>query len=80
NPLPALLEVFPADTTDSAAMTRLRDQFAQWQEVELAEVDIAWVQRLRTILELGQRLLWAVGSALLLGGLLVVVNTIRLSI
>lgn len=80
NPLPAVLEVFPRDTTDSSAMTRLRDQFAQWPEVELAEVDIAWVQRLRSILELGERLLWAIGGALLLGALLVVGNTIRLSI
>jgi len=80
NPLPAVLEVFPATDASSAAMTRLRDQIAQWPEVALAEVDIAWVQRLQTILELGQRLLWAIGSALLLGGLLVVGNTIRLSI
>lgn len=80
NPLPALLEVFPRDTTDSNAMTRLRDQLAQWPEVELAELDIAWVQRLRSILELGERLLWAIGGALLLGALLVVGNTIRLSI
>lgn len=80
NPLPALLEVFPADTTNSAAMTSLRDEFAQWPEVALAEVDIAWVQRLTSMLELGARLLWALGGALLLGGLLVVGNTIRLSI
>lgn len=80
NPLPAVLEVFPAADASSSAMTRLRDQLAQWPEVALAEVDIAWVQRLQTILELGQRLLWAIGGALLLGGLLVVGNTIRLSI
>ncbi len=80
NPLPAVLEVFPAADASSATMTRLRDQIAQWPDVALAEVDIAWVQRLQTILELGQRLLWAIGSALLLGGLLVVGNTIRLSI
>ena len=80
NPLPALLEVFPTDTTNSATMTSLRDTFAQWPEVALAEVDIAWVQRLGSMLELGRRLLWALGGALLLGGLLVVGNTIRLSI
>ncbi len=80
NPLPAVLEVFPDANASSSAMTRLRDQLAQWPEVALAEVDIAWVQRLQTILELGQRLLWAIGGALLLGGLLVVGNTIRLSI
>lgn len=80
NPLPALIEVFPRDSTDSQSMTRLRDDFAQWPEVALAEVDIAWVQRLGQILEIGDRLLWALGSALLLGGLLVVGNTIRLSI
>ena len=80
NPLPAVLEVFPDANASSSAMTLLRDQLAQWPEVALAEVDIAWVQRLQTILELGQRLLWAIGSALMLGGLLVVGNTIRLSI
>ncbi len=80
NPLPPVLEVFPANTGDTNAMTALRDQFSQWEEVELAEVDIAWVQRLQSILDLGQRLLYALGSALILGGLLVVGNTIRLSI
>lgn len=80
NPLPALLEVFPRDTADAHAMTQLRDLFAQWPEVALAEVDIAWVQRLQSILEIGHRLLWAIGCALLLGALLVVGNTIRLSI
>ena len=78
NPLPAVLEVFPKNNASSSEMTALRDQLAQWPEVALAEVDIAWVQRLQSMLELGQRLLWAVGGALLLGGLLVVGNTIRL--
>jgi cell division transport system permease protein len=80
NPLPPVLEVFPVNTNDTNAMTALRDQFAQWEDVELAEVDIAWVQRLQSILDLGQRLLYALGSALIIGGLLVVGNTIRLSI
>jgi cell division transport system permease protein len=80
NPLPPVLEVFPVNTVDTNAMTALRDQFAQWEDVELAEVDIAWVQRLQSILDLGQRLLYALGSALIIGGLLVVGNTIRLSI
>lgn len=80
NPLPAVLEVFPKDTTDTKAMTALRDQFAQWPEVALAEVDIAWVQRLRTALDIGERLLMAIAGTLILGGLLVVGNTIRLSI
>lgn len=80
NPLPPVLEVFPVNTSDTNAMMALRDHFAQWQEVELAEVDVAWVQRLQSILMLGQRLLYALGSAMLIGGLLVVGNTIRLSI
>jgi cell division transport system permease protein len=80
NPLPAVLEVFPKDTSNTDAMTALRDQFAQWPEVALAEVDIAWVQRLRTALDIGDRLLLAIAGTLILGGLLVVGNTIRLSI
>jgi cell division transport system permease protein len=80
NPLPAVLEVFPKDTSDTKSMTALRDQFAQWPEVSLAEVDIAWVQRLRTALDIGERLLMAIAGTLILGALLVVGNTIRLSI
>ncbi len=50
----------------------------QRSEVDLVQHDAVWRQRLSAWLDLGQRLLWVVGSLLGLGVLLVVGNTIRL--
>lgn len=80
NPLPPVLEVFPVRDGGTERLTALRDTLAAWPEVELAELDLAWVQRLQAILDIGTRLLWALGGAMVLGGLLVIGNTIRLSI
>jgi cell division transport system permease protein len=79
NPLPAVLVVTPADVSP-AAVTRLRNGLATLPEVEGADIDLAWVQRLAAILELGQRLLWAMAGALGATVLLVIGNTIRLGI
>lgn len=79
NPLPAVVVVTPADVSP-AAVTGLRDSLATLPEVEGADIDLAWVQRLAAILELGQRLLWAVAGALGATVLLVIGNTIRLGI
>lgn len=80
NPLPAVIDVLPREATNAQIMTQLRDELMQWPQVEAADVDIAWVQRLRTSLDVGERLLLALASAMILGGILVVGNTIRLSI
>lgn len=77
NPLPAVIVVTPADISPTA-VKRLRDQFAELPEVEGADIDLAWVQRLAAILELGQRLLLALAFALGATVLLVIGNTIRL--
>lgn len=77
NPLPAVVVVTPADITP-AAVTRLRNDLAGLPEVEGADIDLAWVQRLAAILELGQRLMLALAAALAATVLLVIGNTIRL--
>jgi cell division transport system permease protein len=78
NPLPAVIVVTPADISP-AAVKKLRDVLAGQPEVEGADIDLAWVQRLAAILEFGQRLLLALAGALAATVLLVIGNTIRLS-
>lgn len=78
NPLPAVVVVRPTDISP-AAVKKLRDDLAGLPEVEGADIDLAWVQRLAAILELGQRLLLALAGALGATVLLVIGNTIRLS-
>ena len=77
NPLPAVIVIQPADIRPDP-VRRLRDALATLPEVDGADIDLAWVQRLAAILAVGQRLLLALGGALTATVLLVVGNTIRL--
>jgi cell division transport system permease protein len=77
NPLPPVVIVQPADAAPDA-VKRLRDDLAARPEVDAADIDLAWVQRLAAMLELGQRLLLGLAGALVATVLLVIGNTIRL--
>lgn len=79
NPLPAVIVVYPSNRDPSQAET-LRATLDDFQQVEAAQLDSEWVQRLHAILELGERLVFALGFGLGLAVLLVVINTIRLAI
>jgi cell division transport system permease protein len=82
NPLPTVLAVEPAPAlaANPAALESLRDALAALPEVEAARLDMAWVQRLNALLDLGA------GAAALMAGLLAVVvllvvgNTLRLEL
>lgn len=79
NPLPAVIVVRPAITgveSQQALVTRLQ----ALPEVEEAQLDLAWVKRLYHIMQLGERLITALGLLLSLAVLLVIGNTIRLAI
>lgn len=81
NPLPAVLIVRP--TPGAARPARVEDLLNRlWSlpEVELAQLDLQWVKRLYTILEIGQRGVWLLGALFGLSVLLVIGNTIRLAI
>ena len=78
NPLPPVIVVTPADIKP-AAVKKLRDSLAALPGVDAADIDLAWVQRLAAILEIGRRLLLALALALGATVLLVIGNTIRLS-
>ncbi len=81
NPLPAVVVVRPRDDLQGAAAAeRLARELEGYREIELAQVDLKWVERLAAItgmLERGVLIL-----AVLLAGavLLIIGNTIRLEI
>lgn len=79
NPLPPVLVVYPQDASPKAVES-LQASLDHLPGVESADMDLAWVQRLANILQIGQRLLLALGIAMGVAALLVVGNTIRLSI
>jgi|TARA_B110001454_G_scaffold47077_1_gene46325 cell division transport system permease protein len=80
NPLPAVLLVEPPLGIDKAELNVLVAQIKSFQNVDSVQVDMAWVERLLALLALAQRLVAVVGVLLALAIVLVVGNTIRLSI
>lgn len=78
NPLPPVIVILPYDTS-TKAVEALRNELAKLPAVASADIDLAWVQRLAAILELGRRLMLALALALSSTVLLVIGNTIRLS-
>jgi cell division transport system permease protein len=81
NPLPAVIVVRPEQSHISASMSgELRKDLQGLVEVELAQLDLEWVQRLYTMMQIGQRMTTALALLLSLGVLLIIGNTIRLAI
>jgi len=79
NPLPASVVISPVDTAP-AAVRDLGDQLEAVDGVDEVRVDLAWLERLRRLAAFGRRLTLALGGLFGLGALLVVGNTIRLSV
>ncbi|MBB3142323.1 permease-like cell division protein FtsX [Halomonas organivorans] len=79
NPLPASVVIHPQDPAP-AAVQGLADGLETVAGVEEVRLDLAWLERLRHLAELGRRV--GLGLAVLfgLGVLLVVGNTIRLAV
>lgn len=81
NPLPAVIVVRPLEQQISAVATeRLYQELSDLPQIEQAVIDLEWVQRLYSIMELGRRMTLALALLLALGVLLVIGNTIRLAI
>ncbi len=81
NPLPPVLVIQPASThTSPAASELLLTGFSKIHEVELAQLDLDWVRKLYALLQLAEKAASALGLALALAVLLIVGNTIRLSV
>jgi cell division transport system permease protein len=81
NPLPALVIVQPAaHIIDPRILQQLVTNLGEEHEVELAQLDMEWVNRLFALMEIGQRGVLLLGGLLALAVVLVVGNTIRLAI
>jgi cell division transport system permease protein len=77
NPLPDSFLVQPLLIGDAA---RLVSEIRELSLVDDVQLDLAWLQRLDALLDMGRKLVLALGAALGLGVILVVGNTIRLAI
>lgn len=81
NPLPPTLIVQPtAEFADPIASEKLLKEFQKWNNVELAQLDLEWVKKLFALINLAEKAAAALGLALGLAVLLIVGNTIRLSV
>ena len=81
NPLPIVIVVTPViDSENPQAVESLVDTLGAIPDVELAQLDLQWVKRLYTIMNLVQRGLLIIAGMLGLAVILVIGNTIRLDI
>jgi len=80
NPLPNLVLISPTDQLPGREVAALRDDLQGSPEVAQAVLDMEWLQRLNSLMELSRRLVLAVGGLLVLGVVLILGNTIRLAI
>lgn len=79
NPLPGVILVTPREV-DKARLDGLRQRLAELPGVAQAQLDLGWVERLSAILKLGQRFVFGLTLLLVAALLLVIGNTIKLSI
>ncbi|MGC5699454.1 permease-like cell division protein FtsX [Pseudomonas sp. NFXW11] len=79
NPLPGVVLVTP-NQVDKAALEALRQRLSEMPKVQLAQLDLVWVERLAAILKLGDRFVFGLTVLLVSALLLVIGNTIRLHI
>ena len=81
NPLPYVLALRPVQSLgDVASLEGLREFLAALPETDLVRMDTLWVRRFQGMVQLGERAVLVLASALALGVLLVIGNTIRLEI
>ena len=79
NPLPGVVVVTPEEV-DKPALEALRQRLADMPRVDMAQLDLVWVERLAAMLKLGDRFVFGLAVMLISALLLVIGNTIRLHI
>jgi len=81
NPLPIVLVVHPKlNDNRPDKTTRLVKELGRNKLVELAQLDVQWVKRLYTFLEIANRGILVISTMLAIAVLLIIGNTIRLDI
>ncbi len=79
NPLPAVIEVTPV-SQDPDSIRLLARELESFSGVDTVQVDLEWVRRLDSMLDLAQRFTLGLALLLCLGVVLAVGNTVRLAI
>lgn len=81
NPLPGVIVILPNPANlEASKFQELAEKAGKRSEVEQAQLDLEWVRRLYTLLQLGDRATLLLGTLLGLGVILITGNTIRLAI
>ncbi|MDH5765279.1 MAG: permease-like cell division protein FtsX [Gammaproteobacteria bacterium] len=81
NPLPHVLTVQPRiDNNRPDKVQHLLKQLRKLKQVDIAQLDLQWVKRLYTMLQIAHQGVWVISVLLALAVLLVIGNTIRLDI
>ena len=81
NPLPAVLIIRPTENADNPTrLEQLLNELRQLDQVDLAQLDLAWVKRLYALLQLARRGVWILALLLGLAVVLIMGNTIRLAV
>jgi cell division transport system permease protein len=82
NPLPPVLLVEPAMDVLSLPQKsqQLMADLANIDHIDDVQIDMLWLQRLRSLTEFGKKVVLALGGALGLGVLVIIGNSIRLAI
>ncbi|TKB55047.1 permease-like cell division protein FtsX [Ferrimonas aestuarii] len=81
NPLPAVITVIPSNRhRELEALERLKSKLEGLNEVELARLDLDWLQQLRTMIASLEKMAWGMASLLVLAVILITANTIRMAI
>jgi len=80
NPLPNLILVTLHEDLSPAQVSQLRVELDARPDVAETVLDMQWLQRMNSLMELSRRMVLAMGGLLLLGALLILGNTIRLAI
>lgn len=79
NPLPMVIILHPK-SSDAQTIQAIFNEMQKITSVEKAQMDLAWVERLFAMMDLGKRIAMLLGGVLGLGVLLVIGNTLRLAI
>ena len=81
NPLPAVIQVFPAqEITEADQLKQLLEQAKREQEVDFAQMDMGWVTRLQSIMQIVNQVVIWISALLVVAILFITGNTIRLEL
>jgi cell division transport system permease protein len=80
NPLPVTILVQPTMSDSLDASQQLSSVIEDFDGVDSVQVDMLWMERLKKLLEISKKLVLAISLTLVIGGIIVIGNTIRLSI